>query len=385
MKAFSLSLLIILCALFCVLSPVFCQAASPQDEYKKIQKEIRKQKEKLDAMKKRESSILTEIDHTSRQLETVEGNLRKYRNRLITTETKIVQVENEIAVNRSHIERHREWLKKKLRAVHKYGQNSEVVMLFLNAEDIAQLMRAGKYLQYIAVHEHRLLRAYIANLESLTVKEQELIALRKELIRDREKVQKEEETLAEKKKNKELLLSSVKKEKSSHTKLLKELEEASQEILEIIRDSERAGEKSGGFVGKGFTGLKGKLPWPVEGRVLMRYGSQKDPQFNTPIFRSGTYIQSGVDSLAKAVHSGKVVFAEWFKGYGQLVIVNHGDGYHTLYGSLSVIFTKVGDIIKGKQAVGRVGNSGIVDSPGLYFELRYKGKPLDPLQWLQRR
>ena len=85
------------------------------------------------------------------------------------------------------------------------------------------------------------------------------------------------------------------------------------------------------------------------------------------------------------MHGGKVVFAEWFKGYGQMVIINHGDGYHTLYGSLSEIFTKVGDIIKGKQAVGRVGKSGLLTSPGLYFELRYKGKPLDPLQWLQRR
>jgi septal ring factor EnvC (AmiA/AmiB activator) len=85
------------------------------------------------------------------------------------------------------------------------------------------------------------------------------------------------------------------------------------------------------------------------------------------------------------VHNGKVVFAEWFKGYGQLVIVNHGDGYHTLYGSLSEIFTSVGDIIKGKQILGRVGNSGLLNSSGLYFELRYKGKPLDPLQWLHKR
>ena len=80
-----------------------------------------------------------------------------------------------------------------------------------------------------------------------------------------------------------------------------------------------------------------------------------------------------------------MVFAEWFKGYGKMVIVNHGGGYHTLYASLSEIFTKVGDIIKRKQTIGRVGRSGIMNSPGLYFELRYKGKPLDPLQWLQRR
>ena len=157
--------------------------------------------------------------------------------------------------------------------------------------------------------------------------------------------------------------------------MLREMEESSQRLLDIIRESEKAEkEKEETFSTKSFAGLKGKLPWPVDGKVAIPYGSQKDPQFNTPIFRSGSYIKSNTDAVAKAVHSGKVVFAEWFKGYGQLVIVNHGDGYHTLYGSLSEIFTKVGDIIKGKQAVGRVGSSGLLNAPGLYFELRYKGK-----------
>jgi len=168
--------------------------------------------------------------------------------------------------------------------------------------------------------------------------------------------------------------------------MLREMEESAKGLLDIIRESERAEkQKEETFSTKSFAGLKGKLPWPVDGKVAIPYGSQKDPQFNTPIFRSGSYIKANADSVAKAVHSGKVVFAEWFKGYGQLVIVNHGDGYHTLYGSLSEIFTKVGDIIKGKQAVGRVGSSGLLNAPGLYFELRYKGKALDPAQWLQRR
>jgi septal ring factor EnvC (AmiA/AmiB activator) len=80
-----------------------------------------------------------------------------------------------------------------------------------------------------------------------------------------------------------------------------------------------------------------------------------------------------------------VIFAEWFKGFGQLVIVNHGSGYHTLYGNLSEIFSKVGDIIKEKHVIGRVGTSGMLNAPGIYFEIRYKGKPLDPTQWLKKK
>jgi len=379
----------VLCVLLIALCPVFCAPfcyAAPQEEYKKIQKEIKTQKQKLEEVKRRESSVLTEIELTSRQMKAAEYKLKRTRSKLANTEASIARVEAEISHNRGNIEQHREWMKRKLRAIYKYGNQPDSVMLFMGTDDISQLMRNSKYLQYITLYERKLLESYKDTLVGLGEKEKQLVALKKNLVKDKETVRAEEITLAEKKTKKEMLLASVKKEKASSAKMLRELENASRKILEIIRDSERAEKRQEvPFSAKGFPGLKGKLPWPVEGKVAIPYGSQKDPQFSTPIFRSGTYIQANDNAYAKAVHGGKVVYAEWFKGYGQLVIVNHGEGYHTLYGSLSQIFTKVGDIIKGKQAVGKVGNSGILDTPGLYFEVRYKGKPLDPLQWLQRR
>jgi septal ring factor EnvC (AmiA/AmiB activator) len=359
----------------------FCYAATPHEEYKKIQREIDEHKGKLEKVKRRESSVLSDLENTNKQLNMVEAELRKYRNILRRTESKISKVESEISQNRSDIEKRGEWLKRKLRAMQKNGHTADIVMLFLSSDDISQLMRRGKSLQDIAVYEHRVLNTYKGNLESLQKKESQLMALKAELIRNRENVTAKEASLAEKKKEKEILLASVKKEGYSYGRMLKELEAVSKKLLEVIRETEKART----YDVKGFSSLKGRLPWPVEGKVAIPYGSQKDPQFNTPVFRSGAYFQSEADSFAKAVYNGMVVFAEWFKGYGQLVIINHGDGYHTLYGSLSEIFTKVGDIIKEKQIIGRVGNSGILNMPGLYFEVRYKGKPLDPLRWLKKR
>jgi len=385
-SSFIIHPLLILFAFCTVFLPSFSYAASPHEEYQKIQKNMKTHREKLESAKRRESSILSDLESTNRQLRDVEADLKKYKNQLSNTESKIAQVEDDIARNKSTIDKLREWIKRKLRVIHRYGLNSEIFMLFLSAEDISELVRTGKYLQYITAYEHGILKTYKGTLESLTEKEKQLVRLRKELSRNKEKVQAKEESLEEKKDKKQLLLSSVKKEKTTHTRMLREMEASSQRLLDIIKESERAEKgKEETFSTKSFAGLKGRLPWPVDGKVAIPYGSQKDPQFNTPIFRSGSYIKANTAAVAKAVHSGKVVFAEWFKGYGQLVIVNHGDGYHTLYGSLSEIFTKVGDIIKGKQAVGRVGSSGLLNAPGLYFELRYKGKPLDPAQWLQRR
>ncbi|HZV47879.1 MAG TPA: peptidoglycan DD-metalloendopeptidase family protein [Thermodesulfovibrionales bacterium] len=346
-----------------------------------MQKEIKAQRERLKQVKNRESSILSDIEQTNKQMKTVENDLRKYKIRLANTEGRISQVEHEISVSKSTLERHRQWMKRKLRTIHKYGRNSDVILLLLSAHDISQLIRTGKNLQYITAHEHTRMITYQKNLNSLNEKEKQLTLLKKEIVSNRAKVLAEETSLAAKRRDKEIVLASVKKKKSSHTKMIREMEESSKKLLDIIKRSDRGD----AFAGRGFAALKGRLPWPVEGKVVIPYGSQKDPQFNTPVFRSGAFIESRSDSPAKAVHEGKVVFAEWFKGYGQLVIINHGEGYHSLYGSLSEIFTKVGDIIKDKQIVGRVGNSGLVNLPGLYFELRYKGKPINPTQWLQRR
>ena len=314
-------------------------------------------------------------------MKAVENDLRKYMIRLMNTEGKISQVERDISASKGAIDRHREWMKRKLRTMYKYGQNSDVVLLLLSSADISQLIRTSKSLQYVTAHELKRMSTYQENLHNLQDKENQLMLLKRELMTNRAKVLAEESSLTGKRKNKEMLLASVKKEKSSYSKMLREMQESAKELRDIINKSDRGDM----FPGRGFAGLKGRLPWPVEGKVAIPYGSQKDPQFNTPVFRSGAFIESSSDSMAKAVHEGKVVFAEWFKGYGQLVIINHGDGYHSLYGSLSEIFTKVGDIIKDKQVIGRIGNSGLVNLPGLYFELRYKGKPLNPLQWLQRR
>ncbi|MEW6214492.1 MAG: peptidoglycan DD-metalloendopeptidase family protein [Nitrospirota bacterium] len=359
----------------------FCYAATPREEYKKIQSEIKIHKEKLEKVEKREHSILADLEKTNRQISQVEAELGKYRKKLMDTGSEISKVEAEISLSRSNIERQREWIKRKLRAMQKYGQSGDIVMLLSGAEDISQLTRGWKSLQYITAYENRALNIYKDNLKGLSEKEKRLMTLKSELMKNEGKVRAEEAALTEKRKDKEVLLASIRKEKTSYAKMLKELKEASKKLLEIIRESERVDTYSA----KGFSGLKGRLPWPVEGKVAIPYGSQRDPQFNTPVFRSGIYIQSGADYFAKAVYNGKVVFAEWFKGYGQLVIVTHGDGYHTLYGSLSEIFSKVGDIIKAEQTIGRVGNSGILNAPGLYFEVRYKGKPLDPLQWLKKR
>jgi septal ring factor EnvC (AmiA/AmiB activator) len=328
-----------------------------------------------------ELSVIEELDKTNKDLSRTHAELRRYIGKRKVTENEISKVEAGISLNRANLERQAEWLKRKLRVMQKHGYSGDVVILLSTSEDIAQLMRRWRYIKELAGYDHKMLDSYKETIKNLAEQENRLKTLHAELKKSEEKIQANERIIAEKKKDKEMLLSSVRKEKSSYEKMLKELKEASNKLMEIIRRSEEAE----AYAAKGFHNLKGKLDWPVNGKVVIPYGAQKDPQFNTPVFRNGIHIRADDNTSAKVVHSGKVVFADWFKGYGQLVIISHGEGYHTLYANLAEIFYKVGDIIKGQQAIGRVGESGTLNVPGLYFEVRYKGKPLDPMQWLKKR
>ncbi len=364
-----------------LLFPSVSSTANPDEEFKKIQEQIREQKKKLSETLLRESSVLDELDTVNVHLSKVEADLRKYRKIMRHTESEIETVNREIGKTRENLERQKDWLARKLRIMQRYGYAGDMVMLLMSAEDVSQMMRVWKYLENLTRHEHSILAAYRANLKSLDEKSEKLRTLKAELERNTERIMAKENEMGEKKREKELILSSVRTEKSSRRKMIAELNEAAQKLLDIIRESSRTDDYSA----KGFGRLKGKLSWPSDGKIAIPYGSQKDPQFDTPVFRNGIHIQTDASADARSVYAGKVIFAEWFKGFGQLVIVNHGSGYHTLYGNLSEIFSRVGDIIKDNQIIGKVGTSGILNAPGLYFEIRYKGKPLDPVQWLKRK
>jgi septal ring factor EnvC (AmiA/AmiB activator) len=364
-----------------LLFPSVSNTATPQEELKKIQEQIQAHKKELSETLMRESSVLNELDSVNIKLTKVERELRRQRRILKQTEAQIDEVNSEIAQTRKSLDKQKEWLARKLRIMQRYGYAGDMVMILMSAEDISRMMRVWKYLENLTRYEHDVLSSYRANLVALDEKSEKLRVLRAELERNTAQVKTKENEMNEKKREKELILSSVRNDKSSHQKMLSELREAANRLLDIIRESS----KKDDYSARGFSRLKGKMDWPAEGKIAIPYGSQKDPQFDTPVFRNGIHIETDASADARSIYAGKVIFAEWFKGFGQLVIVNHGSGYHSLYGNLSEIFSHVGDIIKENQVIGKVGMSGILNAPGLYFEIRYNGKPLDPVQWLKRK
>jgi septal ring factor EnvC (AmiA/AmiB activator) len=370
----------LLAALSLLFPPRAQSAEDVKKEYKRVQDEIKAQKEKISNAKRMEGTTLDEIDRTNRQLAVVEKKLRSYGERIEAAKRDIVRVKAEVAALQADIDSRKDWMKRKLRAMYKYGRASDTVLVILAADNFSEFLRRWKYLEVLTSYEREAVEEFRKALAALAEKQASLDGLYAQLKKDEEKALEARGILSMKKKQKAAILASVQKERDAYERMLRDLKKTSSDLLEIIKESERAK-----FLQKGFRNLKGAFQWPVEGTVAVPYGSQEDPRFKTPIFRNGIYIASPEGATARAIYSGKVVFAEWFKGYGQLVIVNHGEGYHSLYANLSEIFLRTGDIIESNREIGRVGDSSMFNKPALYFEIRYNGKPLNPVQWLKKR
>jgi septal ring factor EnvC (AmiA/AmiB activator) len=134
----------------------------------------------------------------------------------------------------------------------------------------------------------------------------------------------------------------------------------------------------------GFAARRGGLPLPARGPITVAFGRVVNPKFNTVTVQNGIDIEAPAGSPVRAVAPGRVVHAGWFKGYGNLVIVDHGDGYHTLVAHLASMQTAMGEEVDAGDALGTVGDSGSLKGPYLYFEIREKGRPVDPRPWLGR-
>ncbi len=140
--------------------------------------------------------------------------------------------------------------------------------------------------------------------------------------------------------------------------------------------------RAGGPARTGFAARKGRLQPPADGPVAVAFGKVVNPKFNTVTVQNGLDIGAPAGAPVHAVAPGRVVHAGWFKGYGNLVIVDHGEGYHSLVAHLGAMRTAMGEEVEAGAVLGTVGDSGSLKGPYLYFELREKGRPIDPRPWL---
>ena len=333
--------------------------ADANSEKSGLSKQLKKQEQKIDQLSR-------DIRSTNAKIETV------------TKELELLQQQQ--AISKESLERQRRMLTAQLRAAYLQGQQPEIKAL-LDSEDPQNITRYMTYFAYINDARNQKIGNFKATLEQLAETEQKIVAEQQKLTASRAELDLSHQELTKSKaqrarvlaslnssiKNKSQQLNKLKADQSRLEKLLREVEQA---MTTITLPSNT----------KPFGQLKAQLPWPSRGKVADRFGSSIA---EGKLLLNGIHIATKEDDPVTAVHYGRVVFADWIRGFGLLIIVDHGAGYMSLYGQNKSLVKAAGDWVKAGETIAYSGESSAINESGLYFEIRKDGKPQNPSQWLR--
>lgn len=382
-----------------VVLPALVFAQNPKDELSGVKQEIKAQRQLISKTRKVEAVVSTELREILRSLEQKESDLGRLSNDLHGVEISLGRTGRDIQKVSEEAGRKRIEIEKRLSSLYKAGELGALRMFF-SAESFPQLAENIRYMRSIIDNDKKIFLEYnqkIDQLKSLKLN-LERDALKKERIMNGIKQTKRE--IEEEKSKKSLYLGKVRHDRKSYEASLKELQANAARLQSMItrlnalsrRKLYSRHEKSGSrqkplaelppVPDRGFASQKGRMSLPVRGEVVESYGKHKHPEFNSFTFSKGISISAPSGTEIKSIYDGTVIFADYFKGFGNMIIVDHGGGYFTLYAHASRLAKKVGAEVARHETIGAVGDVDSSKGSMLYFEIRNQGKPVDPAGWV---
>ena len=356
------------------------RAAGPKAEdaarLKQLEKRLQESQQQSESSQQREKELLAELHAGSRERHSLELEIHRLKNKLQTLEGSMTAEEQQLQHISAAMTRQRTEFNHRLKV--RYMIPPGVLMeKFLGQQKLKDKINQLTYLKYILMYDQQQLAGFARlltehqRIKQLLEKQRRQVAEMKE--KKRLKLAGLEENIA--KKNE--LLYKIKGKKEYYEALVKELSEAAEKLKKIINTERRTN------VGQGsLAAYKGRLPMPVSGVVVRFFGRQRDRRFKTVTENKGIDIEAPLGTEVKAIFPGRVIFASWLKGYGNLIIIDHGEGYYSIYGHLLEFKTTVNKDIRQREAIGSVGDTDSLLGPSLYFEIRRHGRPQDPLEWV---
>jgi len=347
-------------------------------ELDKLKGKIKTQTKILNRMGKKVYSVLKKQRILDDQLKAKEKELNIYNWNLIINKKKITKLEKNIENSHTRIGSQQKLLGKRLRTIYKQGDLFLVKMVF-SSKNLVDLLLNTKYLDKTFNYDKNVFSKYKIELEDYQNKKNILFQEKEDLVayQNRAKIKKNE--IAIKKASKKKFLARLKHEKKINKQLKDELISSSEKLNALISRLEYKiihGE------GLDIADKKGKLSSPVQGKILNKFGRKRDKKYDTFIVDNGVTIGTKRGEPVRSVFEGKVLYTGTLEGYGNIIIVGHGKNYHSLYGHLDEIMTSSGKNVRSRQIIGRSGDTGSMVGESLYFEMRYKGKPIEPTAWL---
>ncbi|WP_323830761.1 murein hydrolase activator EnvC family protein [Pseudomonas sichuanensis] len=425
-----------LLALSCLLAPAYAdERAQTQQQLDATRQDIAELKKMLGKLQEEKSGVQKDLKSTETDIGNLEKQVEALQQELKKTEGELERLDHEKKKLQSARVEQQRLIAVQARSAYQNNGREEYLKLLLNQQNPEKFARTLTYYDYLSKARTEQLRTFnetlrqLANVEQDIGRQQEqlltqradLDSRRQALVSERDKRQQVLAKLNSDMKERDQKLQSREQDQADLGKVLKTIEEtlarqareaevARQRALLAKQEEEKRRKEQalaaaarnqqaepeeppkkarttlgpvvssdGANYGGAFSAARGKLPWPVNGRLLARFGDMRGSDARAKW--DGVMISASAGTQVRAVHGGRVVFADWLRGAGLLVILDHGNGYLSLYGHNQSLLKSAGDIVKAGEAISTVGDSGGQDSAGLYFAIRQQGRPTDPAQW----
>lgn len=342
-----------------------------QTALKQSQSEYNAQRKKIANLQKNLQQHELDIAKNAKALNMAEQSVKKTEQQQQLQQQKADQLEQQHA-------QFQHALAAQLKSAYMAGGDDDYAKMLLNQEDTAKFERTLSYYNYLN-------KARIEQLEELKALQLQIAQNQAELAKTKQKLV----NLHDEQKRRQTALVSAQSERQANLKNLQTqlnstkssinyLKENQQTLITTIEELEKEKNKKVELLG--LNNSKGKLNWPSRGKLEHTFGQRK----HGGIDWKGVLIGAKEGSNINSVHNGQVVFADWLKGYGWVIVVDHGEGFMSLYGHAQTLLKDVGDMVREGETVALVGQSGGQASSGLYFEMRHKGRAVNPEKWCKR-
>jgi len=369
--------------LLLIFSSPISGADSDKQKLDNLKRSISNLEKRLNKRNQEKNNLANELKKIELAAAKTGGSIRRLNKKINSRSNKLYSLEIQQRDLQKNIKNQNSAISEHLAAAYKLGDQEPIKLLF-NQEDPHQLSRLFKYYSYFLNARNQKIETYIVDVEKLSaliieVNQQKLLldSTKKELVDDKKHF-----LLIGKRRSEALkkLTISLKSDTAKLNKLIAERSEL-EELLNTVEVAVSAMPLAALPGQQTFVSQKGLLQWPLKGRVAHSYGSQRSGSLRW----KGWMIGAKSGQSVNAVHDGHVIFSNYLRGFGLLIILNHGDGYMTLYAHNEELLKETGDWVLSNETISRAGDSGGLDKPALYFEIRNQGQPADPKAWLGKR
>ena len=375
--------MVFFCSLLLAIGPLASadETAAKRAEIEQLDKEMLSLKKLLSRFRSQRSTLQNNLRKAEVDIGSVQQKIRSIQQQLKQQQRELQALQhkrNQLAASR---QQQQSIIAQQVLAAYQIGQQKKLKVL-LNQQEPEKLSRSLTYYDYFNRARSEQIEAYISTINELDAIEPKITRKAASLKAAKATLDQEYKSLQASQKDRKNHLAKINSEIKTKDQNLKKINSERDELERLLEAVEQTiANISIPNDYRPFAQLKGKLDWPIKGRPSNRFGSSRD---NSKLKWQGLAIPARAGTTINAIHHGRVVFADWLRGSGLLVIIDHGDGYMSLYAHNQSLLKETGDWVTAGDDIATVGNSGGQLSSGLYFEIRHNGKPTNPARWCKR-